>query len=144
MVERKLAMRLPANHTIEIRSINLKPGTREEFQRLYIEEALPLLKRWNFDVVAHGPSLHDENSYYVIRRFDSLVHREQMEDAYYASDDWRQGPRERILALIENRFARILSLNWMRRLYRDCVRRVDVPSNSSLKTETGLRQSLAF
>ena len=90
------------NHLIEIRSLNLKPGTREEFHRLYIEEALPLLKRWNFDVVAHGVSLHDENSYYVIRRFDSLAQREQMEDAYYASDDWRQGPREAILALIEN------------------------------------------
>ena len=25
-----------------------------------------------------------------------------MEDAYYASDDWRLGPWERILALIEN------------------------------------------
>jgi hypothetical protein len=25
-----------------------------------------------------------------------------MEDAYYASDDWRKGPREAILALIEN------------------------------------------
>ena len=46
-----------------------KTRTREEFQRLYAEEALPLLKRWNFDVVAHGPSPHDENSYYVIRRF---------------------------------------------------------------------------
>ena len=90
------------NHFIEIRSLNLKPGTREEFQRLYIEEALPLLKRWNFDVVAHGPSLHYENSYYVIRRFESLAQREEIEDAYYASDDWRQGPRERILALIEN------------------------------------------
>ena len=90
------------NHFIEIRSLNLKPGKREEFHRLYIEEALPLLKRWNFDVVAHGPSLHDENSYYVIRRFDSLVQREQMEDAYYASDDWRKGPREAMLALIEN------------------------------------------
>ena len=89
-------------HLIEIRSINLKPGTREEFHRLYIEEALPLLKRWNFDVVAYGPSLHDENSYYVIRRFDSLAQREQMEDAYYASDDWRLGPREAILALFEN------------------------------------------
>jgi len=22
--------------------------------------ALPLLQRWNFDVVTHGPSLHDE------------------------------------------------------------------------------------
>jgi len=89
------------NHLIEIRSINLKPSTREEFHRLYIEEALPLLQRWNFDVVAHGLSLHDENSYYVIRRFDSLAQREQMEDAYYGSDDWRQGPREAILALME-------------------------------------------
>ena len=87
---------------IEIRTLNLKPGTREKFQRLYMEEALPLLKRWNFDVVAHGLSLQDENTYYVIRRFDSLEQREQMEDAYYASDDWRKGPRERILALIEN------------------------------------------
>lgn len=90
------------NHFIEIRSLNLKPGTREEFHRLYIEQALPLLRRWNFDVVAHGPSLHDENTYYVIRRYDSLAQREQMEDAYYASDDWRQGPREVMLALIEN------------------------------------------
>ena len=90
------------NHIIEIRSLNLKPGSREEFHRLYVERALPLLKGWNFDVVAHGPSLHDENTYYVIRRYDSLSQREQMEDAYYASDDWRKGPREAMLALIES------------------------------------------
>jgi len=99
------------NHLIEIRSINLKPGMREEFHRLYIEVALPLLKRWNLDVVAHGPSLHDENSYYVIRRYDSLAQREQMEDTYYASDDWRQGPREAILALIENYTDIVLELD---------------------------------
>jgi hypothetical protein len=29
------------NHFIEIRSIILKPGTREEFHWLYIEQALP-------------------------------------------------------------------------------------------------------
>ncbi len=90
------------NHLIEIRSLNLKPGRREEFHRLYIEEALPLLKRWNFDVVTHSPSLHDENTYYVIRCYDGLAQREQMEDVYYASDDWRKGPRETILALIES------------------------------------------
>jgi len=61
------------NHFIEIRTLNLKPGTREEFHRLYIEEALPRLQRWNFDVVARGLSLHDENTYYVIRRYESLV-----------------------------------------------------------------------
>jgi hypothetical protein len=90
------------NHIIEIRSLNLKPGSREEFHRLYVEKALPLLKRWDFDVVAHGPSLHDENTYYVIRRYDHLAQRGQMEDAYYAGDDWRKGPREAMLALIES------------------------------------------
>ena len=53
-------------------------------------------------MVPHGPSLHNENSYYVIRRFDSLAQREQSEDAYYNSDDWRLGPREAMLALMEN------------------------------------------
>jgi hypothetical protein len=82
------------DHIIEIRSLTIKPGSREEFHQLYVEKALPLLKRWSFDVVAHGPSLHDENTYYVIRRYDSLAQREQMEDAYYASDDWGKDPRE--------------------------------------------------
>ena len=68
-------------------------------------------QRWNFDVLAHGPSLHDENTYYVIRRYDSLAQREQMEDAYYASDDWRKGPRECILALIENYTDIVLELD---------------------------------
>lgn len=86
---------------LEIRTLSLKPGTRNEFQRTFIEEALPLLQHWDFDVVAHGRSLHDENTYYVIRRFESVSQREHMEDTYYASDDWRKGPRERILALIE-------------------------------------------
>ena len=99
------------NHFIEIRSLNLKPSTREEFHRIYIEEALPLLKRWNFDVVAHGPSLHDENTYYVIRRYESLSQREQMEDTYYASDDWREGPREAILALMESYTDIVLELD---------------------------------
>ncbi len=87
---------------IEIRTLNLKPGTRADFQRIYVERSLPLLKRWDQDVVAHGPSLHDENTYYVIRRFDSLIHRAQSEDAFYGSDDWRKGPREALLSLIES------------------------------------------
>ena len=90
------------NHFIEIRTLTLKSGTRNEFHQLYIKDALPRLQHWKFDVVAHGPSLHDENTYYVIRRYASLAIRDQMEDSYYASDDWRKGPREAMMALIEN------------------------------------------
>lgn len=99
------------NQIVEIRSYSLRPGTHAEFHRLFLEEAMPLLQRWNVDVVAYGPSLHDENSYYLIRRFDSLAHRDKSEDAFYGSDEWRKGPREAILALIENYTEAVLALD---------------------------------
>ena len=99
------------NSFVEIRVLNLKPGTRDNFQQLYIAQSLPLLRRWNQDIVTHGPSLHDENTYYVIRRFDSLAHREQSEDAFYDSDDWRRGPREALLALIQSYTDVVLELD---------------------------------
>jgi hypothetical protein len=96
---------------LEIRSYNLKPGSREEFHRLFLEEARPLLKRWNIDVVAYGPSLHDQDSYYLMRCYAGLPQREESEDAFYGSDEWRQGPREAILALIETYTEIVLELD---------------------------------
>jgi hypothetical protein len=98
-------------HIVEFRTLTLKPQTRKDFHHLFVERSLPLLQRWNFDVVAHGPSLHDENTYYVIRRFDSITQREQLEDAFYSSADWRQGPREPMLSLIDNYADIVLSLD---------------------------------
>jgi len=86
---------------VEFRSYTLKTGTRAAFHRLVIEEAMPLLRQVGMDVVAFGPSPHDESSYYLIRAFDSLEHRESSEAAFYGGPLWRAGPRERILALIE-------------------------------------------
>src|SRR5262245_51010392 len=98
-------------HLVEFRLLSLKPGTREEFQRFYVEQSLPLLKRWNMDVLAHGASLHDANTYYVIRRFDSLAQREQIEKAFYSSNDWNHGPREALLTLLENYSDIVLELD---------------------------------
>ncbi len=43
---------------IEILTLELKPGTAEQFHHLYVTESLPLLRKWNIRVVAHGPSSH--------------------------------------------------------------------------------------
>lgn len=56
---------------IEIRSYNLKPGTRPEFHRL-------------------------------IRSYASLEDRQQSQDAFYGSDEWKQRLREAIVGLIES------------------------------------------
>ena len=87
---------------VEIRSYNLVPGTRAEFHRLVTERAMPLLQQVRMDVVAFGPSPHDDSSYYLIRAFDDLAHRERSEAAFYGSAAWRDGPREAILELIKS------------------------------------------
>ncbi len=96
---------------IEIRSYNLKPGTRTEFHRLVLEESLPMLKRWGVDVVAFGPSLHDDDSYYLIRAYDSLADREASQAAFYGSAEWRQGPREAIVSKIDNDTSIVIELD---------------------------------
>jgi hypothetical protein len=92
----------PMAAVVEIRSYNLKPGTRDRFHQLFLKDALPMLRRWKIDVVGYGPSRHDQDSYYLMRSFPSVEARERSEDAFYGSEEWRQGPREAILACIES------------------------------------------
>jgi len=85
---------------VEIRSYELKPGTRDEYDRLFREEASPLLRQFEIDVVAVGPSTGDPNGYFLIRAFDDLDDRERSEEAFYSSPAWRKGPRAAVLECI--------------------------------------------
>jgi hypothetical protein len=96
---------------IEIRSYNLKAGRREEFHRLVLEKSYPLLKKWGVDVVDFGPSPHDDNSYYLIRAYRDLADRSSSQEAFYGSPDWRQGPREAIISLIESDTSIVLEMD---------------------------------
>jgi hypothetical protein len=96
---------------VEIRSYALRPDTRNAFHRLMSDEAVPMLRRWQVEVVAHGPSPHDADSYYLIRRYRDLAEREASQDAFYGSAEWREGPRESILALIDTYTSIVLLLD---------------------------------
>jgi len=108
---------------IEIRSYNLKPGKRDEFHRLFVERSLPLLQQFHVDVVAYGPSLHDADSYFLMRAYRSLEDRDRSENEFYGNDAWKKGPREAILADIESYTTIVLpaderTLDSLRRLKR--------------------------
>jgi hypothetical protein len=90
-----------ANTILEIRSYTLKPGTRERFHQRFERESLPMLRRAKVDVVAYGPSLADHDSYFLMRAYPSLEERQRSEDAFYGSDEWRNGPRAAVLADID-------------------------------------------
>ena len=91
-----------AAKVVEIRSYTLKAGTRDRFHQRFVRESMPMLRRWKVDVVAYGPSLHDKDSWYLMRAYSSVEERQKSEDAFYGSDEWKKGPRETTLADIES------------------------------------------
>jgi hypothetical protein len=95
---------------VEVRSYNLKHGHRDEFHRLVVEQSLPLVRKWKVDVVDFGPSPHDEDSYYLIRAYASLAERASSHEGFYASPEWREGPREAVIALIESDTSIVLEM----------------------------------
>lgn len=95
---------------LEIRSYELKPGTRDEYDRLFREEAAPLLRRFEVDVVAMGPSIGDPNGTFLMRAFDDLEDRARREEAFYSSPEWRDGPREAVLDCIVTYVDAVLEL----------------------------------
>jgi hypothetical protein len=108
---------------LEIRSYRLLPGTRDEYHRLFLEEAWPILQARGIDVVAFGPSIDDPNGYFLMRSYADLAERERLEEAFYASPEWREGPREAVVSRID--------------VYTDVVVEVDDA------TIEGLRRSLS-
>ena len=96
---------------MEIRSYNLKDGAGSEFHSLVIEHSVPMLRRWNIDLVAYGPSRHDDDSYILIRAYASLEDRQRSEDAFYGSDEWIRGPRNAIMACIDSYTTVVLELD---------------------------------
>jgi hypothetical protein len=112
---------------VEIRTYKLHPGTAQEYERLFRAVALPMFARHGIDVVAAGLSVGDPNGYYLIRAFDDLDHRQRSEDAFYGSPEWRQGPREKVLALIES--------------YADLVLELDEPTIDGLRRAAKRAQS---
>jgi hypothetical protein len=96
---------------VEIRSYRLKPGSRGAFHALVVERSIPMLSRWNVDVVAFGPSLHDEDSYVLIRSYESLDQRQASQDAFYGSAEWKEGPREALMATIESYSTVVLEMD---------------------------------
>lgn len=96
--------------TVEILQYTLQPGTGPAFHRIMSEVSVPLHRSHGIDVVSFGNSLHNQDSYYLIRAFESIESMTQVLADFYADDDWQLGPREAIIRCIENSLKSVLCL----------------------------------
>ncbi len=86
---------------VEIRAYRLLPGTRDDFHAAVTRRALPMVRAYGMDVVAHGPVPNDANGYFLVRSFANLAELTAQEDEFYGSAAWREGPREALVSRIE-------------------------------------------
>ena len=96
--------------TVEILQYRLKAGTGASFHRIMCEMSVPLHEQQGIDVVAFGCSLHDADSYYLLRAFENEEQLESVLEDFYASEAWRMGPREEIIERIEVSLKSVLPL----------------------------------
>ncbi len=85
---------------IEVRTYRLKPDCAERFVAA-VRVALPLVRASGMDVVAFGCSDHEEESFFLIRAFDSREQLVGQQDAFYGSAIWREGPRQALMDCLD-------------------------------------------
>lgn len=86
---------------IEIRTYRLKPGTLPAFHEAVHTQAVPMLQRKGMDVVAYGRCDHEEETYHLVRAYDSREALEAQQSEFYGSAEWREGPRSALVDRIE-------------------------------------------
>ena len=86
---------------IEIRTYRLLPGTIDAFHQAVHTKAVPMLVVKGMDVVAYGRSDHEEETYFLMRSYDSREALEIQQEAFYGSNDWQLGPRSELVDRIE-------------------------------------------
>lgn len=99
--------------TVELLQYILKTGTGREFHKIMVEKSAPLHYAAGIDIVAFGNSMHDEDSYYLIRAFDDIEHMKSSQAAFYMSDEWKHGPREAIIERIQTSVKSVITLPGM-------------------------------
>lgn len=90
---------------LEIRTYRLDTGRVDDFHRLFVEDARPLLSEFGIDVVRMSASEcgeDDVHDYVLMRAFASTAQRDELETRFYGSAAWRDGPRAEVLAAIDN------------------------------------------
>lgn len=95
---------------LDLRTYRLVPGSRDSFDRIFREELFPLHHHARIHVVGYGPSLTDDEHYFLARAFGSMAERDEQLGAYYDSDAWRNHYEPRIMSLVESFHVVVVSI----------------------------------
>jgi hypothetical protein len=91
-----------AKMIVEVRSYRIKPGHREEFIEFFERRSVPALRSYGMKVLGPLLDLENPNKFVWLRSFPSLEEREQMRDAFYGGDLWKNELESIAMPMIES------------------------------------------
>lgn len=74
----------------DVRIYKVSPGKADAFYELAREETLPLARSVGHRIVAFGASEADEDTFYLVRSFESGEERTRLLAALYESEVWKR------------------------------------------------------
>ena len=93
---------MPVNRVLEMRIVRLHHGRRNEFAVRFHDQLLPMLRSHGMEIIHYGPSLHDEDSYFLIRAWPSVAERQATLDTMYGGADWLMNQEQYLLDMIHS------------------------------------------
>lgn len=82
----------------------LKPGTGAVFHSVMVNESIPLHRLFGIQVLAFGNSIHDADSYYLLRAFQDVSEMDHQLALFYSDPRWKDGPRNAIISMISESY----------------------------------------
>jgi quinol monooxygenase YgiN len=74
---------------VEVRTYKIKPGRREEFLKFFETLSVPALRAHGMKVLGPLRDLENENSFVWLRAFPTLAARDEMKNAFYEGEQWK-------------------------------------------------------
>jgi hypothetical protein len=93
---------MPANRVLELRIVRLHHGRRNEFAVRFHDQLLPMLRSHGMEIIHYGPSLHDEDSFFMIRAWPSVAERQATLDTMYGGAEWLMNQEQAFLDMIDS------------------------------------------
>lgn len=87
---------------VEVRSYRIKPGCRAEFIEFFEKRSIPALRAHGMKVMGPLLDLENPNKFVWMRSFPSLEAREEMRDAFYGGDVWKNELEGFLMPLLES------------------------------------------
>lgn len=94
----------------ELRTYECKPGKREEWVKLMEEEIIPFQTSQGMVIIGSFIAEQDDHTYIWMRRFVDEAEREQLYEAVYQSDTWKNEISPRVGDLLNRETIQVTRL----------------------------------